>query len=232
MEIVGLLALMGGAGYMVTRNRTPAISRQESSIGQKEKMWNREYNEQGLNVGTFKPTNLGVTNLNDAWKPRSAPRQRATSSLPEIYGGEAESSAYVQEYGPDFYFMTQVPEIPLATAAQSNMNVEIPSCDNSIRGDDDNVLWNYPRVYCDYPAGRNPHIFTGERNTLGAGEPTESEELYVPREGDLNILYNPWGPGGAVQNVMASNAEAVSRRQGVNQSSVLRPARTKSMFLS
>jgi hypothetical protein len=177
----------------------------------------RDFHDAGIHWGINRPTLLNVTNLNEAWKPYSAPSQTETRSLFELYKNESDKSAYLGEYAHPFYFMKNG-EIPLATPEQSNPNVELPCRYTSFKGDPGGSLMHYPRVYYDYSCGvDNPHIFSeNSKRVWNAGQPTESEVVHVPREGMVNREFNPWGPGGVLQRIFNVRNERETRRRGVD----------------
>lgn len=177
--------------------------------------------EAGMVYGIEKPTNLNMTNLNEAFKPWSAPDQTPTKSIYEFLSNQATSQAYLEAHATPFYF-NKDGQIPLATNQQSNPNVEIPNT-NSIRGDREATLANYPRVYVDGGEEiRKPTAEFGD-HFLGGLQPTEMEMLRVQDEGRLNRDHNPWGPGGQFQRVFSRNHEDESRRRGVDRATILSP---------
>jgi hypothetical protein len=177
----------------------------------------RDMHDTGIAWGIQRPTMLNVTDLNEAWKPYSAPDQTPSRSLFDLFKNEADKSAYLGKFAHPFYFMRDG-EIPLSTAEQSQPNVETISKTQSFKGDPNSSLCYYPRVYVDYHNGNNPHIYsTSERRVWNAGQPTESEVLYVPREGQVNREFNPWGPGGVLQRIFNTRNERETRRKGVDR---------------
>lgn len=227
MEVLALIG-MAGAGYYLTypRDKDPANAKNMSTDEGKEhtayRKNYRDLHEMGMSYSIMKPTMLEVTNLNEAWKPRSAPGQKQAKSVDELYKSKAMENAYLEAFGYQFYFHKDG-EIPLATAQQSNPNIEIPSCSSSFRWDPKNSLTHYPRVYCNGD-GRGFQAFsTREENMMNAGEPTESEVTWVPEEGRLNRENNPWGPGGRLQTIYSNRYERLSKDKGVNRSTVLAP---------
>jgi hypothetical protein len=229
-----LLGVLAAVGYVCTVDKYDTVPRGEggsqdagerdfgthkTSLAGMQHTYMRDFHDAGIFWGMNRPQMLNMTNLNDAWKPYSAPQQKSTRSLFQIYKNEAEKEAYLGQYAHPFYFMKDG-EIPLASAEQSNPNVEIPCKGQSIRGDTGNSLAFYPRAYADLSQcdGNTPHIFSkkGER-IWNAGQPTEEEEVYVPREGQVNREFNPWGPGGVLQRLFSTRNERETRRKGVDR---------------
>lgn len=218
---------MAGAGYYLTYPREPAPANvrtsetiEEGELGQKYRGRYRDMHEMGMSYSIEKPTHLELTNLNEAWKPWSAPSQDPSRSVDSLFKYQAQKDAYLETYGYPFYFHKNG-EMPLASTQQSNPNVEVPSYNSSFRWDPKNSLLNYPRVYAD---GANSNPFsTRKANMFGAGEPTESEVVQVPEEGRLNRENNPWGPGGTLQTIWTSQQETLTRRKGTNRSTLLAP---------
>ncbi len=223
MELL-LLGGLGAAGYYLTQNNTRDFTRDETSLVDKYQMNWRDNMEAGLSLGTFRSQNLNMVKLNDAWKPRGPPSQKPTRNPNDVLRSKAEVDAYLEQNAYKWYFIERG-DIPLSSAQQSNPNVEIPTDGVSIRWDRGNSLAHYPRVYADCLGKSNclDHPFTGDPGTMGHGEPTEDEEREVPEEGRLNFNWNPWGPGGVVQRVMAHKGERRTKRRMCNQSTVTRP---------
>lgn len=230
MAIVLVLGGLAAAGYVLT---TPNDSPDQRDFGTNNPKYRdiramnlRDIQDTGISTGTLKTSNLNVTNLNEAWKPRSAPPQKETRSLSEVYGNQADIQAYLAEYAHKFYFMKNG-EIQLGSSQQNNQNIEIPMPNSSIRGDPGNSLTHYPRVYADYHGdGNNPHLFSNNPNTWNAGEPEEWSELWVPKEGQVNREWNPWGPGGVLQRLFNTRNERETRARGVDRSTVIAPPQT------
>lgn len=231
MLAIGVLGAVMVIGYYCTKEQQTADPKGQTSgpdkdfgtlntsyEGQKH-MYMRDMVDTGVVWGIQRPTMLNVTNLNEAWKPYSAPSQKPSRSLYGFFETESEKSAYLGQYAHPFYFMRNG-EIPLATPEQSNPNVEIPCRGQSIKGDPTNSLANYPRVYADISCnGPTPHIFSkSESRVWNAGQPTESEVVTVPREGQVNREFNPWGPGGVLQRIFNTRNERETRRKGVDRS--------------
>lgn len=237
MYAILVLATLGVVGYVCTRDPQGGMGQNgavpkgaggkegardfgtnQTSLPGMKHTYMRDMHDAGINYAQFKPTMLSVTNLNEAWKPYSAPDQKETRSLFEFYQNQAEKNAYLGEYAHPFYFMRNG-EIPLATSEQSNPSVELPCRYSSFKGDPNQSLTHYPRVYYDIGCGGpTPHIFSEARNKVwNAGQPTESEVVHVPREGQVNREFNPWGPGGVLQRIFNVRNERETRRLGVDR---------------
>lgn len=176
--------------------------------------------EMGMTYGMEKPSNLNLTNLNEAWKPWSAPDQKPTYSIPEFYENQAEKNAWLEAKGYPFYFWKDG-EIPLATNQQSNPNIELPGKE-SIRGDPNASLYNnYLRAYIDGGYDSNPPFSTASDRLLGAGEPEEEEVQFVPEEGKLNRDANPWGPDGVLQNIYNGYTSRQTKKYGPDQTHII-----------
>lgn len=190
--------------------------------GPKEARHMFDFSEMGLNYGMLKPSDLAVTNINDAYKPWTAPRQTPTNSLPEIFQDRAKTQAYLEATATPFYFNQKNGEMVLSTSQNSAPLVEIPG-PQSIKGDRGSSLAHYPRVY--FSSGDELKKKTSERydRMLNAGMPTESEVRHVPLEGVLNREQNPWGPGGSLQSLFNRSGERVTREMGTNRSTLLAP---------
>lgn len=237
LVLVGLGAL--GVSYLNTAdtNRGTQIQTTTSPGGFGEGMQNEvntyksiepkfdrnlfDLNEAGMVYGIEKPKLLNVTNLNEAYKPWSAPDQKPVRSIPEFMANQAISQAYLEATGHAFYF-NKNGEIPLASAQQSNPNVEIPGGE-SIRWDPEASLSTYPRVYVSSGEEVRKPTSEYEDHFLQAFQPTEMEMRRVQDEGRLNRDHNPWGPGGHYQRIFNSNHEEETRRRGVDRSTILTP---------
>jgi hypothetical protein len=160
-----------------------------------------------------------MTNLNEAFKPYTAPRQKSTHSISEFLTGHTHRNAYLESNGHPFYFSNDGC-IPLSSTQQSNPNIEIPSS-ASIKGDRFNSLANYSRVYIDSGYEQLPPNSAAKHMLLGQGEPTEYEVPHVPMEGKLNRDWNPWGPGGVSQTVSNRNHAYNTRIRGADRSHII-----------
>lgn len=179
------------------------------------------YSEMGITYGLNKPHTLAWSNLNEAYKPRSAPMQRSTSDLVDIFEDQAEISAYLEATGAAFYFDERQGSIPVATSQQSNPLVEVPP--GSLKGDRNKSLLYYPRVYVD--RGEEIKKTTSEPydKFLDAGMPETSEKKYVPLTGRLNRASNPWGNGGKLNRVFTKRQEFESERRGADRAVLMQP---------
>lgn len=177
--------------------------------------------EAGMVYGIEKPTNLNVTNLNEAYKPWSAPSQAPTKNVLEFLGNQAISQAYLEAHATPFYF-NKNGEIPLASNQQSNPNVEIPGME-SIKGDRDASLSFYPRAYVDSGEEIRKPSAEYRDHFLQGMQPTEMEMDMPQPEGRLNMDHNPWGPGGHHQRLFSRIHEEESRRRGIDRATILSP---------
>lgn len=215
------LAALGLGAYYFTSSALPTIPKKHTTQYEDYTMYARDHAEAGISWGTQRTGYKNLANLNQVYKPRSAPMQEDTNNVKDVFFDQADIDAWVTQNAFPFYFMRN-PTIPLATAHQSNLNIEIPMYGQSFRGDHFNSLAYYPRVYSDRgkPTDRAAKLFTGEPGTLGAEEPTESEELYVSKEGNPNYQFNPWGPGGVVQRIMNRKSEKRTKKLKADQSRI------------
>lgn len=210
MELL-VLGTVAGLGYvLVSPSTRGAPYKSDAPIDENFKSFDREFTDVGISMGAARTAYLDMTNLNEAWKPRTAPRQKPTDNLQDVYRSEADSAAYLTQNGSSFYFQWQG-EMPLASTENGNPNIEVPSSISSFRGDPGNSLLYYPRVYFDNYPGMNPIVYSYEKGTMAAGMPTETEVAFVPEEGQLNINNNPYGPGGFLQRLYNSDAQTKSR---------------------
>lgn len=188
----------------------------------------REFHDTGITYGTSKATHLYSTNINEASKPYGAPYQKSTRSVQETMYNEAQRASLLSATGAPFWF-SKDGEIPLSSADQSNPNVEIHSRGKSFRGDPNNSLARYARVYADVSADHtdnNPTPFAGSRNNLHQGQPETWEEKNVPKEDFIKEQANPWGPGGALQRLYGNIFSRTTVKKGTNQDAVIRPPQT------
>lgn len=222
-----VLASLVGAGYYVTLNRTRDYTKKETSMMEDYQMYRKDLREAGISWGTQRTQDLNLNNLNEAYKPRSAPTQIATFEVDNIFSDQADINAYVNEHAYPFYFRRNE-MVPLASALQSNLNIEIPVYGTSFKGDPHNSLANYPRVYSDkYPGGENGtySTFTGQKSTLGAEEPESWEEIYVSKTGEPNWAMNPLGAGGVVQRIFNKKQEKDTIRKRTDRAAIGMPSK-------
>lgn len=178
-----------------------------------------DFREAGMVYGLEKAQSLNVTNLNEDYKPYSAPPQESTYSMTDFLDEKAKNYAWLEANATPFYF-SRDGEIPLASTQQSNPNVEIPS-KAGIRGDTKSSLGTYSRAYIDSGYDEKPPTSAAKDMLLGQGEPETSEVTNVPEEGRLNRDWNPWGPGGAVQTLYNKQHEYVTQQRGTNRSHIV-----------
>lgn len=222
-----VIAALVGATALMTKNRTRGFDRGETGRMSDYAMYRQDHRETGISWGTQRTQDHSLNNLNEAYKPRSGPMQESTHDLDLVYSDQADIDAWVNEYSPQFFFMRN-PTVPLAANQQGAMNIEIPMEGQSFRGDHSNSLAHFPRVYADcvYASdNKSNKTFTGFKGTMAAEEPTEWEEMYVPDEGTNNAQYNPWGPGGVIQNIYNKQGAMTTRRRGANRAEIGLPSR-------
>lgn len=177
----------------------------------------KELGETGIYYGAYKPTNLNEANLNEAWKPVSAPYGGSTHSLQKVFDEQASRYALVETKAHRFFYKHADGEIPYGTNQQANPNVYLITSRSSFRGDPHNSLQDYPRVYYDYHNGNNPHRFasTTDNRNKWVGEPEEFEELRVPTDNWFKSVANPYGPGGWVQQLWGKRNAREARETGM-----------------
>lgn len=222
MEIAVLSGLAIGA-YLLTAKYDQEQSQGDKNMAESTHMLNRDLLDAGINWGNQKVSDLNIVDLNNANAPYTAPMQTTTNDYSSVALDQAARSTYIKAFQPDFYFRNNI-EIPIARAQASVYNIELPSVEG-MRGDPDNKLGRFPRAYVDYH-GKSPHQYTGDDGTMGAmgaSEPEIWEEREVPPTGQLNMENNPYGPGGAYQDLMNRANEALVRARGVNQASIIGP---------
>lgn len=219
---IGLVALIVAGGSILSSPQVRDFTKKETSLVETYRHNLKDLTETGMSTGLYKASWHQLADLNEVYRPRSAPSQVPTRNVNKIFRSEADIQAYLEEYGPRFYFRP-TGEIPLGTTAQSNPNVEIPSRNTSIRGDPKASLGNYPRAWVDFTGLQNASTDCTHVMDLGAGEPTEIEECEVPPEGLLNRTMNPYGPGGAVQRINNARQETLTRHLGMDRSRIARP---------
>lgn len=178
-----------------------------------------DFREAGMVYGIERAQSLNVTNLNEDYKPYSAPPQESTYSMTEFLDNKAKNYAWLEANATPFYF-SRDGEIPLASTQQSNPNVEIPS-KAGIRGDTKSSLGTYSRAYIDSGYDDKTPSSAAKDMMLGAGEPETYEVTNVPEEGKLNRDWNPWGPGGVVQTLYNKQHEYVTQQRGTNRSHIV-----------
>lgn len=179
-----------------------------------------DYAEGGIVYGIEKTQLLNMTNLNEAFKPWSAPMQKPTYSMGEFMESQANKNAYLEANAAPFYFWRDG-EIPLGSNQQAAVNIELPST-SSIRGDPNASLYtNFPRSYIDGGFEAHPPDSRASDKLLGSGEPEEFDEPMVPEEGKLNRDMNPYGPGGVIQTLMNERASMRTEYFGTNRSHII-----------
>lgn len=224
MAQVPILIVLGLTAAALTVDRTRESTKGEKDASAKREQMFQEYSETGLFWGNQRVSDLHVTNLNSANKPYSAPRQKPTNDLSDIFMDQADRETFLEVYHPAFFFRDNT-EMPYTSAAAGVYSgVEVPGT-NSIKGDPMATLNRLPRTYIDYH-GEKPYYFTGEDGTMGAigaSEPTIWEEVNVPETGQLNFDMNPYGPGGVSQDIMNFKNTNITKKRGTNRSTIIGP---------
>jgi len=187
----------------------------------------KDFNSTGIVLGTIRPFYLAFTELNEAFKPHSAPSQKGTYSLSETFADYGRNQSYEMAHAPDFFFKSPIAQISLATAQQSNPNVIVPDSWSAPPGAQ--ALGHHPRAYQEY---KNEALFnetqknrftTSGYNTDG-GMPTETDVRHDPPDaGVISTEYNPWGPGGLLQNLFNNGLAQRTKKNGTNLSTILGP---------
>lgn len=223
VEPLILLAAAAGLGYMYVTPKVSGFTENENSIMETYNTRLKDKYETGFIYDLERTGDHQLVFLNDAWKPRSAPRQDPTDQVTDIFRDQSEIDTYLEKYGPQFWFLEHN-EIPLTSAQQSNPNVELPSENSSIQGDPGNSLLYYPRAYIDksFPPETPNTLFTGQYGTMRTTmEPEEFQEVYVPPQGKPNTQHSVYGPGGAMQRLMSNINEIRTRTKGADQTTIL-----------
>lgn len=181
-----------------------------------------DFSEAGITYGVTHPLNLNLTNLNEAYKPYTAPMQKSTRDMTAIFEDQAKTLAYMEATSTPFYFNEREGSIVLSGNQNANPLVEIPGR-NSFRWDPEQSLVYYPRVYIQ--SGTENKVKTSEPydKLLNAGMPTEHEKKWVPLEGRLNREWNPWGPGGQLQTLFTGYQQKRTLRKGADQAVIMQP---------
>lgn len=222
MEVI-ILGLLGFGAWKMTNDYIKPMTQGEKDASGAREYMHTDMALAGINWAQQRALDQHVTQLNSANVPYSAPTQKPTSNMNDILVDQADRNTFVQVYQPRFYFRDNT-EMPLTSAAAGVYNVEIPG-KSSILGDDTQSLSSFARAYIDFE-GPRPYYFTGEQGTMGAdgaSEPSVWEEVNVPETGQMNYNFNPYGPGGVVQNLMNTGNEMVTRARGTNRSTIIGP---------
>lgn len=221
-----LLLALGGGAYLLTSGKQPRLDKKQTSQFEDYQVFSRDNQEAGISWGTQRSKDFQLANLNEVYKPRSAPRQKGTNTVNDVFKDQADVGSWLTQNTYPFFFR-RVSEVPLSTAAQSNLNIEIPVKGRSFRGDPLNSLAHYPRVYSDNvrASDRNALLFTGEKGTLAAEEPETTEELRYARDNQPQFLYNPFGPGGVIQRLTNRGSRAKTKRIKADQARIGTPSR-------
>ena len=214
------LAACGMAMYMLVNNPTgrvlqeqkPHVKNVEKSASHRMNL--RDFTEFGMPLALWRTDNLNVTNLNNAWKPRSAPDQSPTRNLYDIFDASAERQSYLDKFGHLFYIRANDGQIPLTGAEGGSLTIQLPdgSRNSTLWNDTKRVLPYNPLVYRDWLRW-NPHIYAvggAPVYNSNIGQPTEWETpTGEPHSSPVNENTNPLGPGGTFQSIYrASNQRA------------------------
>lgn len=227
MAAVSLLtaAAVIATGAAIMNTDPKPVDRQTRDREGVEELWRREFGDIGQSLIAQQANDQTFGGgVNEAWKPRTAPRREATNEVTDVIDSEARSISYLHVHAPDFYIRAD-PQVPLARSEQNRIVVQIPTAYSSFAGDPGSSLTEFARVYpIDYHAGpADSYFFSGPRDTLGAGMPTETEVPEVPEMGYVNRLNNPLVGGGYVSNILNSYNQLVTKSKGADRASILTP---------
>lgn len=233
MEVIALAGILG-VGYFVTYPRpnkdTPNsedASRPKGGVELDKYQQYKLFYDGGMTYGVGKPDQINLANLNEAYKPWTAPAIDGFPTVNKLYDQIATRTAYLQNYAYPFWFM-QDQQMPIGNNHNKVYNVELPK-GGTIWGDDHNTLRKLPRFYED---SLGYHIFSnsgfvGEGDS--AGEPTESlHRREDPDPRSIGARFNPYGPGGELQTLFTRQTAERSRRLGTNRSVVMGPVQGRS----
>lgn len=240
MEFVflGGLALLGSFYLTKDFNQTGIKTDSETEFGDgrsltpdvttyknpkpKERRNMMDFSEMGFTYSVAKANTFNLVNLNEAYKPWSAPTQKSTMDIVDIFEDQAKNLAHLEAFSTPFYFTNRQGSIPLGTNQNTNPQVAIPT-KASIKGDRNRSLANYPRVYIQ--SGEEIKKLTAEPcdGFLDAGMPEEENKKYVPLTGKLNRDWNPWGNGGHLQRIFNKRQETTTERKKANRSILMGP---------
>lgn len=226
MAGLAIIGALGGAAYYLNSYTTQDL------VPTNEKVPNlaqtgmlKDLMSTGIVLGTIKPYYAAFTDLNEAWKPHSPPDQTPTSDLNKFFTNYGQNLAYEQSNAPAFFFKTPIAQIPLATAEQSSPNIMIN--DTWSTPPQSSSLGYHPRVYQEY-TNQNlynrtiKNRFTTSGYNTAAGMPTESEvHVDPPDAGPISIEFNPWGPGGLLQNLFNNGLASRTGQKNTDLSSVI-----------
>lgn len=218
MAALGLLAIIGGGLYVITYDPLAGIFKQPSTIDpnliKSRDHIERDLREAGMTYGSQKTSHLAITNLNDAFEPKGPPAQDPNMTLSEFYRYESVRSAFAETFVHPFFF-SQEGMIPLTNASQSNPNIERAT--NSSVSQLGGLTVN-PRVLVE----DFDKVFSEKQHqTFRAGEPTESSVLHVPPEGRWWRSANPYGSGGAFQNLYSSQQKRATLSKGTKRDIII-----------
>jgi len=111
MEVV-LLGTLLGVGYFVTYPRpekeTPNATDASRPKGGVELDKYQNYKvafDGGITYGMGRPDQINLANLNEAYKPWTAPPMTGFPTVNKVYEQVAEREAYLQNYAYPFWFM-------------------------------------------------------------------------------------------------------------------------------
>ncbi len=228
MALLAGLGVLGAAAYYLTNYQVMDLDPGEKRVPTVlQTPLSTEFLKSGIVIGTLRPFYATVTSLNEAWKPYSAPEQTPTNNVGDVFHNFAVNIGYEESNAPAFFFKNPMAQISLASSEQSNPNLMLPVGWDTPKHS--SGLGNYPRAYKEY---ENQDLFqethSGRWTSYGyntdAGMPTETEVHHVPPDaGSIVADYNPWGPGGLLQNLFANGLASRTKQKGTNLSTIIGP---------
>jgi len=232
-----LLLVVGSLAAIAWMNRTPAEPLPELpdvDVSTTKKMIMRDFHDMGIPLDLYKTAQLDTVNLNNAWKPRSAPDQVPTRSLYRLLETTSDTETYLDKYAFGFYIRAEDGYIPCSRPEANPQTIELPGggWTSTLKGDDKKTLQYQPLAYRDWHRW-NPVQFANPTNGKvfngNVGAPTEFQtDLGQPTSAPINNNRNPYGPSRATfVNIPRARSERDSRNRFINRTQFLAPVHSR-----
>lgn len=170
--------------------------------------------------------NQAVAQLTNVTEPLTAPRQKSTSSVRDVFENRAANMALLESQAPAFHF-GQMDEMNIHYGNNLNnngYNLWIPYSTRSIPGDDKNTFAKMPRVFIERYHEEEPTWNFTHRENMGSGEPSEHFRPELGDEADVPVRQrNPYGPFGHYQDILRRELSGKTKREGHLKPEVLAP---------
>lgn len=230
-----VVGALGAMAYLYSQEPSePLPELPDPSFSSNKRMIMRDFHDMGIPLDLYKTSQLDTVNLNNAWKPRSAPDQRPTRSLYQLLETTSDTEAYLDKYAFRFYVRAEDGYVPQSRPEANPQTIELPGggWSSTLKGDTHRTLQFQPLAYRDWHRW-NPVQFANPSNSKvfngNVGAPTEFQtDLGQPTSAPINNNRNPYGPSRATMvNIPKARSARDSRNRFISRDQFLAPVHSR-----